>query len=238
MNSRTARSPRSPATAATTLSPNGRETGGACCLSPSATGNRPCGGSPADGSGKAELLYQPEDPFNEAVMSPDGKWLIYRTAPGPHNRDIYAVPLDGDRKPVLLVGGPAQESHPRVSPDGKWLAYQSNESGRFEIYVRPFPNPGARSGEQPGWRGADLVEVGKGNLLSHAERRCRVGRGDAPGRRSRWESAAPAAAGRLLERHHARELRCVAGRQRIPHGEARGRRHSTNPRAQLGSGAA
>jgi serine/threonine-protein kinase len=112
---------------------------------------------PADGSGKAELLYQPEDVFNEAILSPDGKWLIYRTAPGLHNRDIYAVPLDGDKKPVLLVGGPFQESHPRLSPDGKWLAYQSNETSRFEIYVRPFPNNGPRvqisnqGGSEPIW---------------------------------------------------------------------------------------
>jgi serine/threonine-protein kinase len=112
---------------------------------------------PADGSGNAELLYEPADVFNEAVMSPDGKWLVYRTAPGIHNRDIYAVPLAGDRKPVLLVGGPPQESHPRFSPNGKWLAYQSNESGRFEIYVRPFPENGARrqvsnqGGAEPIW---------------------------------------------------------------------------------------
>jgi serine/threonine-protein kinase len=112
---------------------------------------------PADGSGKAELLYEPEDLINEVVMSPDGKWVLYRTAPGVHNRDIFAVPLDGDKKPVLLVGGPNQESHPRLSPDGKWLAYQSNEGGRFEIYVRPFPNNGARQqvsnqgGSEPIW---------------------------------------------------------------------------------------
>jgi serine/threonine-protein kinase len=112
---------------------------------------------PADGSGAAELLYQPADPINEIVMSPDGKWLLYRTAPGLRNRDIFAVPLDGDRKPILLVGGPAQESHPRVSPDNKWLAYQSNESGRFEIYVKPFPTGGARvqisneGGAEPIW---------------------------------------------------------------------------------------
>jgi eukaryotic-like serine/threonine-protein kinase len=112
---------------------------------------------PADGSGKAELLYEPPDPVNEAILSPDGKWLVYRTAPGTHNRDIYAVPLDGDRKPILIVGGPAQESHMRLSPDGKWLAYQSNESGRFEIYVRPFPGNGARvgvssdGGAEPTW---------------------------------------------------------------------------------------
>ncbi|MGE5102507.1 MAG: TolB family protein, partial [Deltaproteobacteria bacterium] len=112
---------------------------------------------PADGSGQAELLYQPDDPVNEAILSADGKWLLYRTAPGTHNRDIYAVRLDGDRKPILLVGGPAQESHMRLSPDGNWMAYQSNESGRFEIYVRPFPNNGARvrvstdGGTEPLW---------------------------------------------------------------------------------------
>jgi len=112
---------------------------------------------PADGSGKAELLYQPDDIFNEALLSPDGKWLLYRTAPGIHNRDIFAVPLGGDRKPVLVVGGPAQESHARFSPDGKWLAYQSNETSRFEIYVRPFPEAGPRvqisnqGGSEPVW---------------------------------------------------------------------------------------
>ena len=42
------------------------------------------------------------------------------------------------------VTGPNTESLPRLSPDGKWLAYQSNESGRFDIYVRPFPGSGAR----------------------------------------------------------------------------------------------
>ena len=114
---------------------------------------------PVDGSAPAELLYKPEDSINEAILSPDGKWLVYRTAPGTHNRDIFAVPLDSgrDRKAVLLVGGPAQESHMRLSPDGKWLAYQSNESGPFQIYVRPFPNNGARvqvstdGGVEPLW---------------------------------------------------------------------------------------
>src|SRR5262249_11297210 len=74
---------------------------------------------PADGSSSAELLYKAPDPIMEALLSPDAKWLIYRTGPdAAHRRDIFAVPLDGDRKPVLLVGGPAYESHPRPSPDG------------------------------------------------------------------------------------------------------------------------
>jgi serine/threonine-protein kinase len=132
---------------------------------------------PADGSGPAELLYQPElEPF-EAVVSPDMKWLLFRTAPGArYSRDILAVPLTGDRTVTPVVTGPETESMPRLSPDGKWLAYHSNETGRFEVYVRPFPATGARiqvsdvSGSEPIWgrsgrklyyRGAvgEIVEV-------------------------------------------------------------------------------
>jgi serine/threonine-protein kinase len=99
----------------------------------------------ADASGPAELVYQPEvEPF-EAIMSPDSKWLIFRTAPGAkYSRDILAVPLTGERTVKPLVTGPMSETMMRLSPDGKWLAYQSNESGRTEVYVRPFPESGAR----------------------------------------------------------------------------------------------
>jgi serine/threonine-protein kinase len=100
---------------------------------------------PADGSGPAELLYQPDyEPF-EALVSPDMKWLLFRTAPGAtYPRDILAVPLEGERNILPLVTGQFSDRQPRLSPDGKWLAYQSSESGRFEIYVRPFPQSGAR----------------------------------------------------------------------------------------------
>ena len=100
---------------------------------------------PADGSGPAEVLYEPaQEPF-EALVSPDHQWLVYRTAPGAtFSRDILAVRLTGDRVVTPLVTGPTTESLPRLSHDGKWLAYQSNETGRFEIYVRPFPGSGAR----------------------------------------------------------------------------------------------
>jgi Tol biopolymer transport system component/tRNA A-37 threonylcarbamoyl transferase component Bud32 len=99
----------------------------------------------ADGSGPAELLYQPEQEPFEVLISPDNRWLVYRTAPGAtFSRDILAVPLTGERTVTPLVTGPNTESLPRLSPDGQWLAYQSNETGRFEIYVRPFPGSGAR----------------------------------------------------------------------------------------------
>lgn len=74
---------------------------------------------PADGSGASEVLYAPEyEPF-EAIISPDAKWLIYRTAPGSvYSRDILAVPLDGQKKVLPLVVGPASDQLPRLSPDG------------------------------------------------------------------------------------------------------------------------
>ena len=113
---------------------------------------------PADGSAPAELLYQPDvDPF-EAIISPDNKWIVYRSGPGvTHSRDIFAVPLEGPRTPIVLAEGPTTQSQPRLSPNGKWLVYQSNEQARFEIFVRPFPGTGARvqvsteGGTEPVW---------------------------------------------------------------------------------------
>jgi serine/threonine-protein kinase len=132
---------------------------------------------PADGSGPAELLYKPiEGDAFEAVLSPDGHWLVYRTGPASKlPRSIFAVRLDGDRKSIPLVSDKYYNQMPRLSPDGHWLAYQSNESGQLEIYVRPFPEPGGRvqvssgGGTEPLWarsgrvlyyrRESDLVSV-------------------------------------------------------------------------------
>ena len=112
----------------------------------------------ADGSARADTLYVPDVVINEAVLSPDGRWLVVRTAPGGATpRDIFAVDLTGDRKRVPMATGPTSEQMPRISPDGKWLAYQSDQSGRNEIYVRPFPGEGARvqvsdaGGAEPLW---------------------------------------------------------------------------------------
>ena len=48
--------------------------------------------------------------------------------------------LDGRREAVDLIRTPFNELNADVSPDGRWIAYQSDESGRHEVYVRPFPN--------------------------------------------------------------------------------------------------
>ena len=114
--------------------------------------------APVDGSAKADTLYVVEAEVNEAVLSPDRRWLVVRTAPGPrYPRDIFAVDLTGDRTLQPMATGPSSETMPRLSPDGRWLAYQSDQSGRNEIYVRPFPGDGPRilvsnkGGGEPMW---------------------------------------------------------------------------------------
>ena len=82
----------------------------------------------------------------------------------PTNFDIWILPMDGDEasgwkpgKPTVFLASPFIESEAAFSHDGRWLAYESNESGRFEVYVRPFPGPGGKwqvstdGGEYPTW---------------------------------------------------------------------------------------
>ncbi|HSE28776.1 MAG TPA: protein kinase [Gemmatimonadales bacterium] len=98
----------------------------------------------ADGSAAAELVWRvPGRPINEALLSRDGQWLVYRLTQADGNRDIYAVRPGRDSLPTPLLTGPYWEEGPALSPDGRWLAYTSNESGRDEVFVRPFPDTDA-----------------------------------------------------------------------------------------------
>ena len=58
--------------------------------------------------------------------------------------DIYAVSVDQPNTVRPVIATAADERFPEISPDGKWLAYVSNESGRTELYVQPYPGPGSR----------------------------------------------------------------------------------------------
>jgi len=93
-----------------------------------------------DGSADEERLSQSSRLQTPASFSPDGKWLAYF-----ENVDLWMLPLDGERKPQSFVSTPFTEFNARFSPDGKWIAYSTNETGRLEVYVRPFPGPGART---------------------------------------------------------------------------------------------
>jgi eukaryotic-like serine/threonine-protein kinase len=111
---------------------------------------------PADGSGAAEELTSSELGLNNipSSWSPDGQELALTEDRAV--RKIWILPLK-DRNPHLFAEGPLYETAPRFSPDGHWIAYASNESGRYEIYVRPYPGPGGKwqisteGGTEPVW---------------------------------------------------------------------------------------
>ncbi|MDQ2766381.1 MAG: LpqB family beta-propeller domain-containing protein, partial [Gemmatimonadota bacterium] len=94
----------------------------------------------ADGVGSAVRIAPSKIGFGQVFQSSDAKWIIGRRVAGETgNGDIYAEHT-GDSSFTPLVASPAREMTPALSPDGKWLAYASDESGTFEIYVRPFPD--------------------------------------------------------------------------------------------------
>jgi Tol biopolymer transport system component len=54
------------------------------------------------------------------------------------------VPMTGERKPLPAVQTAGDQFGGEISPDGRWLAYESNESGRFDVYLQPFPDAGGK----------------------------------------------------------------------------------------------
>jgi eukaryotic-like serine/threonine-protein kinase len=104
------------------------------------------------------LLESPEDKvLND--WSPDGRFLLYVTPNNPKTgADMWYLPLFGNRKPTPFLQTDFLERAGQFSPDGRWVAYHSNESGRYEIYVRSFPGPGGpwqvstSGGIQARWR--------------------------------------------------------------------------------------
>ncbi|HEY3204696.1 MAG TPA: protein kinase [Thermoanaerobaculia bacterium] len=112
---------------------------------------------PMRGSGPDETVYESGAFDSPQDETPDGKTLIVQNAR--RNYDISALPLEGDRKLVPVLATEFAERQPKLSPDGHWLAYYSDESGRFEVYVRRFPvtdekwQVSTRGGIWPYWRG-------------------------------------------------------------------------------------
>jgi serine/threonine-protein kinase len=122
----------------------------------------------ADGAGAVEQLTESPDTQYPTGVSPDGRRLIFTDESPTTANDVMAIELDATRRVTPLVQSPFTEQNGTVSPDGLWLAYEANDSGRFEIYVRPFPevNSGrwqvsTTGGTRPIWArsGQELVYV-------------------------------------------------------------------------------
>jgi Tol biopolymer transport system component len=135
----------------------------------------------SSGEGSEEMLFsgnQGEVPF-PASWSRDNRSLALVSTGGqspmlgPAGGDISVLTLIGDRTVTPFLRTPFVENEPRFSPDGRWMAYVSNQSGRGEVYVAPFPGPGASrqistaGGTQPQWRrdGTEIFYVSGGRLM-------------------------------------------------------------------------
>jgi serine/threonine-protein kinase len=134
----------------------------------------------ADGAGKPQPLIRTKNIVFPWSFTPNGKRLAYfetdpayletdpETAMGRRGwkltgYDLWTVPLENDGagpragKPEVFLQTPSEERYPSFSPDGHWLAYVSNESGGFQVYVRAFPDTGAKwqisgdGGSYPMW---------------------------------------------------------------------------------------
>jgi len=114
---------------------------------------------PVDGSRPQERLTTTTERQMPHSWSPDGQYVAFTETGRPGTHDIAILPLEGDGEPQFIISTEATECCPQFSPDGKWLAYVSNELGRTNVYVSPFPEPNVKwlvseeeeGGEQPVW---------------------------------------------------------------------------------------
>ena len=112
----------------------------------------------SDGTAMQERLPEGPNSRYPTSITPDGSRLIYREEAGSTGLDLAMLTLGSDAPPEPLIVTEFNELNAEISPDGRWLAYRSNESGRDEIYVRPFPNVEAalwqvstNGGQHPVW---------------------------------------------------------------------------------------
>jgi Tol biopolymer transport system component len=129
--------------------------------------------------GKEEVLLRSDLSKIPFDWSLDGRYLLYGIRDAKGKGDLWILPMTGERKPFVFANTEFDETQGQFSPDMRWVAYQSDESGRFEIHIRPFP-PGPDAGEnvmvssgggyQPRWRRKDGKELfyftGDGKLMA------------------------------------------------------------------------
>jgi serine/threonine protein kinase len=141
----------------------------------------------SSGAGNAQLLVASNRTAYPDSWSPDSRFLMYEIDDPKTTWDLWVQPTSGGSKPWPLVQSEFRQEYGRFSPDGRWVAYRSTESGRSEVYVTPFIEPGGASrtpltagakwqistagGSEPRWRrdGRELFYLGLDNRLMAAE---------------------------------------------------------------------
>lgn len=94
----------------------------------------------ADGTGTAERMTESDNILSVNAVTPDGTRVIARVSYPSRDDDLTLVTLGGDTATQTLVSTEFNERNAALSPDGEWVAVQSDESGVYEVYVRPFPD--------------------------------------------------------------------------------------------------
>jgi len=127
-----------------------------------------------DGMKNEEVLVQGETRQYLTGLTKDGRYgLLSEQFATNGSWDLSFVDLTGDRTPVGLLKTPYNEWGAEFSPDGHWLVYQSDESGRYEIYVRPFRSEGGKwqlsteGGDSPRWKGEkEIFFESRGRMMA------------------------------------------------------------------------
>ena len=125
------------------------------------------------GAATETLVWESPEGKNAYDWSSDGKWIVFAVQNPTTARDLWALPMAGEKKPIAVANSAANETLARFSPDGRWVVYRSNESGRDEVYVQPFPGPGPRTqistggGTFPTWprKGKSLFYLDSSNRV-------------------------------------------------------------------------
>jgi len=128
----------------------------------------------ADGGGHSKVIAETTVDDLPTSISPDGGTLAFIHQAPDTNGDVYVLSLDGDPNPRPIVKTQGYDGGAQFSPDGQWMAYTSNESGPFEVYVRPYPGPdrklqvSTQGGTHPKWNpnGKELFYRNSNKMLA------------------------------------------------------------------------
>ncbi|MBI3005489.1 MAG: protein kinase [Ignavibacteriales bacterium] len=129
----------------------------------------------SSGASNEQLLFESASNKIPSDWSPDGKFILFQSAGDPKTKtDIWVLPMSGEKKPTPFLQTEHSELNGRFAPDMRWIAYQSDESGKNEVYVRPFPEANAKwqvstnGGTLPRWHrnGKEIFCLSSGKIMS------------------------------------------------------------------------